>query len=92
MGVVPNKESQSPYLSKDGGQSISKAVSVPFVISRHQGWFNTKWKSLLSGITPHVSTLCPPTCDQISQAFPLCICILQAIKCGGGNGLGTRLG
>jgi len=26
--------------------------------------------------------------DQISQAFPLCICILQA---RGGNGLGTRL-
>jgi len=21
------------------------------------------------------------TCDQISQAFPLCICMLQAIKC-----------
>ena len=35
------------------------------------------------GHCPHVSTLCLPdvtTHDQLSQAFPLCICILQVIK------------
>ena len=34
--------------------------------------------------------MCQPdvtTCDQIFQAFPLCICTLQATN-GGGNGLG----
>jgi len=42
-----------------------------------------KWELLQSGTVPGVSTLCLPdvtTHDQISQAFPLCICILQAIK------------
>jgi len=40
-------------------------------------------QALSSGTTPGVSTLCLPdvtACDQISQAFPLRICILQAIK------------
>ena len=45
-----------------------------------------------SGTTPCVATLCLPditACDQISQAF--CICILQAKNTGGGNGLGNLL-
>jgi len=29
--------------------------------------------------------------DQISQAFPLLVFMLQAIKTGGRNGLGTKL-
>jgi len=39
---------------------------------------------LLGTTALRVSTICLPdiiTHDQISQAFPLCICILQAIKC-----------
>jgi len=41
--------------------------------------WDTKWQLLLSGTAPHVSPMCPPdvtTCDEISQAFPLRICIL----------------
>ena len=41
---------------------------------------------------PRVSTLCLPDItayDQISQAFPLCVCILQNIE--GGNALGMKL-
>jgi len=43
---------------------------------------------------PHVSTVCLydiTTCDQTSQTFPICICILQLIKTGGRKGLETRL-
>ena len=42
-----------------------------------------KWELLLLGTAPCVSTLCLPDVtarDQISQAFPLRIDILQAIK------------
>jgi len=48
-----------------------------------------------SGTTPRVSTFCLPdvtTCDQISQAFPLRICMYcKRSNTGGGNGLGMRL-
>ena len=42
-----------------------------------------KWELFMSGTAPCLSTLCLPdvtACDQVSQAFPLCICILQANK------------
>jgi len=42
-----------------------------------------KWELLPSGSTPRVFTLCLPDIaahDQISQAFPLRICILQEFK------------
>jgi len=42
-----------------------------------------KWELFMSGTAPCLSTLCLPdvtACDQISQAFSLCICILQANK------------
>ena len=46
---------------------------------------------------PQVSTLCLPyktTHDQLSLAFPICICILQVKRSNTGNGnvLETRLG
>jgi len=55
---------------------------------------NSLLLQLQPGTAPHVSTICPPNDtahDQISQAFPLHICILQAIKHWKGNGLGIRL-
>jgi len=42
-----------------------------------------KWELYMSGTAPCLSTLCLPdvtACDQISQAFLPCICILQANK------------
>ena len=43
-----------------------------------------------SGTAPLMSTR-RHTHDSFSQAFPLHFCILQVIKTGGGNDLGTRL-
>ena len=40
------------------------------------------------GTGEHAMGLTTPditTCDQISQAFPLCYCILRAMKTGVGN-------
>ena len=63
-----------------GGQNISKAASILFII---QDTRDSVMRNNRSGTVPGVSTLCLPnitTCDQIFQAFPLRICILQAIK------------
>jgi len=55
-GAVPNEESRSHFLyyrSDAGGQSISKAVSIPSVI--HSTRDGTKRELLLSGTAPRVS-------------------------------------
>ena len=81
-GAVPDKESRSPFLyyQSEGWRPECKQDSVTAVRhSLHQGQFNTKRELLLSDTTPRVSTLCLPDTtarNQISQAFPLCICIL----------------
>jgi len=57
------------------------------------GHYKKRHEDSFSGTSPHVSTTCLPNvnaCDQISQAFPIGIYIMQAI--GGGNGLGKKLG
>jgi len=61
-----NLEALSYTISlRAGGQSVSKAVSIPSVV--RQGRFDTKQEFLLSGTTP-LSTFCLPdtTLDQIS--------------------------
>ena len=60
-------------------QSVSKAASIPIIIHM-PGTFRCETKI---GTAPCVSTLSLPdimTHNQISQAFPLHICILEAVK------------
>ena len=62
-----------------GGQ----AASILFVVCNTRGLVNAKLELLWLDTAPHVSTVCLAdviTHEQISQAFPLNICILQAIK------------
>ena len=81
QGVVPGEESQSLLCTiRAGRQSINEAASILFIVyNARDGSTELLWL----GTTFHESTLCLPdvtTHDQISQAFSLCICILQAIK------------
>ena len=84
--MVPdeNHAALSCTISLQGWRTEHQQGSINTVRhSQHQGQFDVKRELILSGITPCVSTLCLPnitTRDQISQAFPLRICILQAIK------------
>jgi len=53
-----------------GGQSVSKTVSIPFVVHGIRDMFNMKWELLLLVAASHVSTLClldVTALDQISQ-------------------------
>jgi len=62
---------------------IHKAASILFVVCNARGLVNAKLELLWLDTGPHVSTVCLAdviTHEQISQAFPLHICILQAIK------------
>ena len=74
-GVVPSKESQSisyNFCWRAGGQCQYCCHNA-----------NMKQELLQSGTTPRVSTIMSTwhtAYDQISQAFPIYICILQVIK------------
>jgi len=80
-----NLEAHSCTISlRAGGQSVSKAASIPFAIhnARDVSTWNGKYY-YHAGTAPCVSTIClldASACDQISQAFPHHNCILQAIK------------
>jgi len=79
---MKNLEALSCTISlSGGGQSFSKAASISLIINARDGY--TRREVLRLGTAPCVSTICLPDViarDQISQAFPLCICILQVIK------------
>ena len=66
-----------------GGESASKTASIPFVVHSAKDGLTRNGKYYWHAPPP----VCLPsslpdviTYDQISQAFPLCICILLVIK------------
>jgi len=82
-GAVPKEESLKPFLvlsvlGLEARELARQSQYHPSFIAR-LGQFHLKWKLLLPGTAPRVSTICLPDVtahDQISQAFPLRICIL----------------
>ena len=66
-----------------GGPERSQGSTSAIHCSQCQGLVDVKEELLQSGTTPPVCTLClhdVTACDQISQTFPLHICVLQVIK------------
>ena len=73
------------YLPTPMSCTISLRAEARALARQHQHCllFRSTHNRFLSGTASRVSTLCLPDVtahDQVSQAFPLCICILQAIK------------
>jgi len=72
-------------------KSIQKAASIQFDVRNVRGLFHVKQELTWSATAPCVYNNCLPndiTRDQISQVFPLCICIYSAshpiLEVGGG--------
>jgi len=58
---MKNLEALSCTISlKAGGQSISKAASIPFLVQKTRDGSMQKWELLLPGTTPYVSNFCLP--------------------------------
>jgi len=82
---MKNLEAFSCTISpRAGGRSVNKTASIPFIVHTfivHKARDILTWNgnSYYQALPP---LLCLPIIphDQISQAFPLCICLLQVIK------------
>ena len=72
-------------------KSIHKAASIQFDFRNVRGLFDVKQELIWLATAPCVYNICLPddiTRDQISQVFPLCICIYcKSSNTGGGRGL-----
>ena len=76
---MKNLEALSCTISPSGGgQSFSKAASISLIINARDSY--TRQEVLRLGTALSVSTICLPDVIARDQIFPLCICILQAIK------------
>jgi len=95
MGMVPDRNNSCFTSTCPWYCEQRTAWLLPCECSGFQpsdGHYKKGLRNTLLGTTPHMSTDVT-TCDQISQAFPVRTCILQAIiRLGGGEDLGTRLG
>ena len=88
QGVVPNEnfDALSCTVHPKTGlhvRGFTRQATNTACCSKCQGRIDVKQVLYRLSTWPRVSTLCLPddiACDQVSQAFPCHICILQAIK------------
>ena len=80
----------SAISSSAGGQSVSKAVSIPFVVHNPKDVLAQN-RNYYGGTPPHVSTICLPEDIARDQITPSMFAYCKQSNSGSGSGLRTRL-